>query len=265
MLFRKYTYYLSSVWKLMTALTPRLQVLRVFLHLNSDKFQTIEIRNSGLKFKTRGAMDIWSIKETFLDQFYEKFGTSIGDGWTVFDIGGGIGDFTIYVAAKHPTNVVYTFEPTPESFSLLKENLHSNNIKNVKVYPKAVWAQNEDLVLNTSQGEPAQYSSQPVESSSLSKENLIVRGISLQEAFDLTGLANCNLLKLDCEGAEYNILLNTPDKILNRIERIVLEYHENCNGYTHKDLVIFLKSKGFAVSVYPNYVHSYLGYLYASR
>jgi FkbM family methyltransferase len=233
--------------------------------MNSQEVQTIKLKKSGIGFRIRGIMDIWSVKETFLDRFYEKFGTVIGDGWTVIDIGGGIGDFSIYVAAQHPTNIVYTFEPTPQSFSLLQENLRLNNVKNVTVYPEAVWAQNEDLIINTSIGEPAQYTSQPVEIGSVSKENLIVRGISLQDAFDLTGLANCNLLKMDCEGAEYNILFNTPDKILNRIERIVLEYHENCNGYTRNDLDKFLKSKGFAVKVYPNYVHSYLGYLYASR
>ena len=34
-----------------------------------------------------------------------------------------------------------------------------------------------------------------------------------------------NCLKLDCEGAEYQIINNTPDKYFKKITKICLEYH----------------------------------------
>jgi hypothetical protein len=70
---------------------------------------------------------------------------------------------------------------------------------------------------------------------------------------------------MDCEGAEYPILLNTPDELLKKIDRIVLEYHDNVTDYTHQDLKKFLSEGGYKVKITPNFVHADLGYLYAQR
>lgn len=78
-------------------------------------------------------------------------------------------------------------------------------------------------------------------------------------------MEHCDLMKLDCEGAEYPILFNAPETIFDRIERMVMEYHDNVSGYIHHDLVQFLTNKGFNVKIHPNFVHNYLGYLYAYR
>ena len=265
MLIRKYTYYLASIWKLLVGMTPVAGVLQAFLRPGVPQERSITLRQFDLTFKTRDVMDIWSIKETFLDRFYEKFGTSIGDGWTVFDIGGGIGDFTIFVAAQHPKSVVYAFEPTPGSFKLLQENLRLNNITNAQVFPQAIWSAGKQVVINTTEGQPGQFTSQAAQDDWTKQENIPVPSISLEEAFEATGLGHCNLMKIDCEGAEYEILFNTPDEILQRVERIVMEYHDGMGPYSHRDLETFLKAKGFGVKQYPNYVHDYLGYIYASR
>jgi len=265
MAIKKYSYYLSSIWKLLTGMKPVSGVLRAFLRPSKPREQMIELRKSKLRFKTRGVMDIWSVKETFLDRFYETFGTSVGEGWTVVDIGGGVGDFTIYVSVQHPNNVVYTFEPTPDSFTLLQENLQLNNITNAQIYPQAVWSESSQVIIDTTQGQPGQFTSQTAGNDPLPDGLVLVPSLSLEEAFDITGLGHCNLIKIDCEGAEYEILFSTPDEILERIERIVMEYHDDAGSYNHTDLVAFLNEKGYAVRTYPNYVHSHLGYLYASR
>ncbi|MFC2054169.1 FkbM family methyltransferase [Chloroflexota bacterium] len=262
---RKYPYYLASIWKLLTEMQPRLYILGKFLGMPAEGEQVIELSKSGIRFKIRGVMDIWTIKETFLDRFYEKFGTPIGDGWTVVDIGAGIGDFSILAGVRHPKNKVFAFEPSRDSYTLLLKNLELNQVKNVRVYPEAIWSHSTELAIDTSANEPGQYKSRPIgEVESLSEE-LVVPSLSLEEAFERSGLTHCDLLKIDCEGAEFVILCNTPDAVLQRIERIVLEYHDDVEGYNHKDLVAYLASKGFDVNTYPNYVHPYLGYLYAAR
>jgi FkbM family methyltransferase len=266
MSFRKYRYYLASIWKLLTGMQPAPGIVRAFLHPRTAKPQVIKLRKNGYRFKTRGVMDIWSIKETFLDRFYERFSTSIGNGWTVMDVGGGIGDFTIFVAAQNSKNVVYTFEPTPDSFHLLQENLSLNRIENAQAFPQAIWSQDGQIVIDTTVGEPGQYISQAISSQDPIKDGkVIVPSITLEQAFEATGLAHCNLLKLDCEGAEYEILFNTPPATLERIERIILEYHDNVTAHSHADLEAFLREHGFAVKAFSNDVHNYLGYLYASR
>lgn len=263
---RKYRYYLSSIWKLLSGIKPASGILRAFLNPSIAHEQTIVLRGSGQKFKIRNVMDIWSIKETFLDRFYERFSTSIGNGWTVMDIGGGIGDFTVFVATQNEKSIVYAFEPTPNSFRLLQENLLLNQIENAQVFPQAIWSRNSEIVIDTTIGQPGQFTSKAIETKSdLHEGHMLVPSLTLEQAFEVTGIALCNLLKIDCEGAEYEILFHTPIAVLERIERIIMEYHDNVTEYTHRDLVAFLRDRGFAVKTYSNDVHDYLGYLYACR
>jgi len=72
----------------------------------------------------------------------------------------------------------------------------------------------------------------------------IVKCISLKELFIKKKLNNINLLKLDCEGAEYDILFNTPERYLNKIEKIILEFHD-FDGKSSNKLKNFLKNQGF--------------------
>lgn len=263
---RKYSYYLASIVKLMTGIKPWPRVLKVFLRLSAPELQLIELRDSGLRFQTRGVMDIWSVKETFLDRFYERFGTTVGKGWTVMDIGGGIGDFTIFAAHRNPENMVYAFEPTPQSFALLQENLHLNGVNNVQAFPEAIWSENGTLAIDTSIGEPGQFTSHQVEGLTSAKDGqVLVPSISLADAFSHLGDGRCDLMKMDCEGAEYDILFSAPDEVLERIDRLVMEYHDSVTSYTHKDLAAFLTQKGFQVESFPNFVHADLGYLRATR
>lgn len=85
----KYLYYLFSIYKLLTGVKNWPLVVRVFFKIAPSSPYRIELRKSGLQLTARSFMDIWSIKETFLDRFYERFGIRIEDGWIIVDIGGG--------------------------------------------------------------------------------------------------------------------------------------------------------------------------------
>jgi FkbM family methyltransferase len=239
-------------------------VVRVFLKTAPPSPYLIELRKSGLKLKARGIMDIWSIKETFLDRFYERFGVGIEDGWTVVDIGGGIGDYTLFAAAAAPHGKVFAFEPFPESFALLQENLAANGAAGrVQAFPEAIWSQAGALKIDSTLGEPGQFISRTADTQVAQATQ--VPSISMADAFARLGIDRCDLMKIDCEGAEYPILFNTPEDVLGRVQRIVMEYHDSVTSYTHRDMQEFLASKGYAVRVVQNYVHPDLGYLYAER
>src|SRR3989344_3542063 len=73
--------------------------------------------------------------------------------------------------------------------------------------------------------------------------------LSLKDIFDANSISVCHLLKMDCEGAEYEILYNAPDECFKKIKEIRLEYHnhessQNNNGECLKN---FLEKKGFTV------------------
>ena len=262
---RKYSYYLRSIFELLWGFEDPLSVAKIFLRLSPPGVKTICLRGAGLVFRFRSAMDVWSLKETFLDRFYERFGTPVQDGWTIVDIGGGIGEFTLLAACKHPTNVVFAFEPYPESFELLEANLELNGVENVKAFEEAVWSENGRLRLDLTPGEPSQFISGAVEGALNDSDQTIVPAITLSDAFAKMNLDHCDLLKLDCEGAEFPILFSAPDGLLVKIERIILEYHDNASDNNHQDLAKYLSERGYQVQITPNYVHSYLGYLFARR
>jgi FkbM family methyltransferase len=276
---KKYGYYAGSIPRLLAGMQPWPRVLAIFLRTAGPGPYTVTLRRSGLRFTARSAMDLWSIKETLLDRFYERYGASVQPGWTVVDIGGGLGDYAIFAAAEQPTCRVHTIEPTPESFALLEHNLAANQLTNVQAHSFAVWSKHGQVTLDTSLGEAVQFISreagaaEPVGTGQPASKagpggaahTPTVTSLTLAEALEACGVAYCDLMKMDCEGAEYPILFNTDPGTLQKIERIVMEYHDNAGPYTHRDLQKFLSEQGYAVKVYPSPVHSYLGYLYAAR
>ena len=184
----------------------------------------------------------------------------------MIDIGAGTGEYTLYAATAitRPGGRVFAFEPFPESFALLRENLQLNNINNVCTLPEAIGAEAGELVLDLASGEPLQFQSRR-EKVAGEETSLRVKSLSLAGALEKTELESCDLLKLDCEGAEYAILFAASQSVLEHIRHIVMEYHDNVTQFRHEDLVQFLNGRGFQVDTFPNPVHSYLGYLRAVR
>jgi len=97
------------------------------------------------------------------------------------------------------------------------------------------------------------------------KDSVEVNCTTLSDVFERNNVTKCDVLKLDCEGEEYNILLNAPDGILSKVVRITAEYHDGLTKYTHEDLENFLRSRNFEVKIKK--LHSFptfsLGFLYA--
>ena len=86
--------------------------------------------------------------------------------------------------------------------------------------------------------------------------------LTLDQVFAKFDLDRVGLLKLDCEGAEYEILLNSSDDTLRRISGVAIEYHLGLNDGTPQHLGEFLSKKGFDVTVLPPRSEED-GYMYA--
>ena len=83
---------------------------------------------NGLNFYVNDFMQIWVLKETILDNDYQKF-WRIKNGDVVVDIGASIGDFS--VLANKAGAQVFSFEKDESLSKLLRENLVINNCKNI--------------------------------------------------------------------------------------------------------------------------------------
>ncbi len=258
---RKYGYYLLSIGEILSGFRNPISIMKCFLGSKPAGFQLIETR-SGYQFYVRGKMDIWSVKEAVIDRFYEKYGFKIQKGWKIVDIGAGIGEFTVFASQNTANGEIIAFEPFPESHSLLEKNNHLNGAENTRAIQKAVSKETGQILLDLTDGEPLQFQSYEPSRNVSNREIIRVQCLSLKDVLDDYQIGICNLLKLDCEGAEYGILMYTSDEVIHRVERIVMEYHD-VQGHHHSEISLFLEKKGFKVDVYQNPVHDHIGYLRA--
>ncbi len=155
---------------------------------------------------------------------------------------------------------VLAYEPSPVSFATLQENIRLNRVKNILAFPQAVASENGNLTLAMA-GAAVQHSTTQVRAAN----TVQVQAIALADVFYTNGLDHCHFLKMDCEGGEFDILLNAHPETLARIARICLEYHDGFTEFSHSDLTKHLQQNGYQVKITPNPVHHYLGFLYAIR
>lgn len=261
-LLRKLTYYVSSIFRMVFGFKNFLSLIPFFLNRERVEQTEVVLRKSGVRLVARGAMDIWAIKETFLDAFYIRYGVPINDGWTIVDVGAGIGDFSIYAAHSNPQTKVFAFEPFPESYHLLERNIALKGIENVFPFQAAIWSQAGVLHLDNVRGEPLQITSKEIHSAINDKSVIKVRALTLSQVFEAYAIDKLDLLKLDCEGAEYEILSGASSEVFNKIKRIIMEYHD-IDGHHHDHLVSLLERHGYRVYCHDNFVHDDIGYLYA--
>jgi FkbM family methyltransferase len=205
---------------------------------------TIKLKN-GLKFKVRArTMDKAVLKEVWVNNLYGRHNFEISENDTVIDIGGHIGFFSIYAACKAKMGKVITFEAFNENYKLLKENIDLNKISNITLENTAVGKENgtSRLFLSADNNTGGH-------SLHLKKESgnfIDIPVMAFDEVLKKYKLEKVDYLKLDCEGAEFDILLNASEESLKKIKKIVMECHDHGNNTSEK-MVKFLEKKGFKV------------------
>ena len=257
----RWLYYLTSIPTILSGMRPRGAVLRLFLGLPVER--PLEVEVAGHRFRIRTRMDAWVLKETCLDRDYERE-ARIGRGWTVVDVGAAIGDFTVHAASLVGGGVVYAFEPLPDNFTRLEEHVRLNGVSNVRASAEAIAAEPGTLSLYSVTGLMGQHRTAG-DGAAADAGAIRVPATTLARAFAARGIQRCDLLKIDCEGAEFEIVLGLDRGVLDRVARIVLEYHDHVTAHAHEELVRFLEDRGFDVRVRPNPAWKELGFLYAEN
>jgi len=220
----------------------------------------LKIFGKTLKLHLRNEGDYAIANELFLDKQYRQCEEVIKTAQNVIlDIGGHLGFFSLMASALNPHVPIYTFEPHAGNYKILKTNLKENRVKNV--YPKmlAVSSEIKEVELKISQEDLNHSIINAIEPTGESQK---VQTTTLARIFDRNRIEKCELLKLDCEGSEYDIIYSAPEEIWKKISHIFLEYHEwNEKGASDK-LKNYLISKGYKVQKFPNAKMPQLGYLW---
>lgn len=251
-------YYVKSIHLLATGIEKPIKIFQLIGGKHKEK--TICLKKTGLCFFIRNFLDIWSIKETFLDDFYHFDSEEKPQQGFIIDIGAGIGEYAIQAATACPGCHIYGFEPFPESVAFFDRNIQKNSLPNVTAISAAVSSISGELVINTSSGNPLQFRTQTDDTSGDP-----VHTVQLMDFLHTHGIDEIEIAKIDCEGGEYDILLPLSKDELRKFKRIVMEYHNHLTTHRHMEIVERLKEAGFRVQEEQNVVHSYIGYIYAQR
>lgn len=245
-----------------------LRVLRTFrdpLSVLADRLGYLKaayvdhtLRN-GLSFKVRpGGSDTMILYDIFADREYQPKDLpqfTLQPGWKVLDLGGNIGAFTLQAAAAGAT--VDTYEPMPDNFRLLLENVHRNGFdrQTVRLTEGAVSDKVGRLRLHRKAGSSSAFwhTGEP---------SVDVDTYGIAEVLAKAG--PIDLLKCDIEGAEFTVFEAMTAEHFAQIKRVVMEYHDFEN-FDHITLVRQLRRHGFEVWDRPKAKGSIYGLIFAER
>ncbi|HSG40517.1 MAG TPA: FkbM family methyltransferase [Thermoanaerobaculia bacterium] len=236
-------------------------------------------------------------EDIFVKEVYRRHGVSLADVRTVFDVGGNIGLFTLWVRQRCPRATVYTFEPAPPLFQILRANTASHGDA-VRLFNRGLSSRpgTADFTFYfNSSGMSSFYADLAEERQALEAilRNQLRQGMEgmegvmrhsedlLEERFRFEtftcqldtlsrvirdeGIDRIDLLKIDVQKSEEEVVLGIEPEHWERIRQVVLEVHDV--GGRLDRMTAALTERGFQVVAEQDdlYEESPIYNLYAVR
>ena len=192
-----------------------LSVIKKTLHKIIHYLTLIFFKNKIVSRKLKGTKyRIYFQSDQFLKMFFSKaveyeptcvnrIRPLVKDYFLIFDIGANIGQYALIFSSMLCNNgKVISFEPNPEAFNNLQNNILKNNIDNVDIFNSGIGSSNTSLNMNIdiiSGGRKSKLSK-----SKSNQKNIVVEVESFETAINKHGMPD--LIKIDTEGYEYEIL-----------------------------------------------------------
>jgi len=172
----------------------------------------------------------WAIYQVFDCGEYEPLDVS---GRVVVDIGAFVGDSAIYFALSRGAKRVIAVEPHPGAFAEMLDNIRLNNLEDVIIPINAGLAGKpgkvciEDVGVEATGATYHRPGDCPNAVPVITLSELISRfGINVDDA----------VLKMDCEGCEFDVILNDYDHV-RLFRELIFEYHPMFVNKSLEDLL----------------------------
>jgi FkbM family methyltransferase len=196
----------------------------------------------------RGCHDWDVFRELFLRDAYRRSMAHIAklpEGSIVLDLGGNIGCFSLRAAALNPAIRLHSFEPGPPNLRMFRMNLLANPKlgARIELYPAAVagrraeaqWSFDEDNA-----GASSLYSAPSTATDSVEVRPFAEVIAALPDPI--------GLVKIDIEGAEYDLLAHTPAGTWDRIPAFTIELHNDpAGGMTKEQACERFRTLGYSI------------------
>lgn len=212
--------------------------------LNRWRFRSILSNVNGLDLDYAANQEgVPILKSIFIDREYADY-FPFYEPATIIDVGGYLGYFTLF-AARHtaPGARIWALEPSSANFRILKQNLAKNKVNNVVAIQKGLAAQTGTTRLSLH----SHSYNHSIIFSSADYENISL--ITLAQLLAERNIDRVDFLKLDCEGAEYDILFQMDKLTLSKVQTISLEFHDTSaiGKFSPNQLAAWLEENGFRV------------------
>lgn len=199
-------------------------------------------------------------KEIFLNDVYaiNELVKKLPANPIIVDIGANVGFFNIILLSKIKQATVYAYEPIPANVQYFK-NVISNNSSlnknsNISIYQAAVTGlPKENLTLFMEATDDNQVVASVFENfNEHNTRKITVPCVTLTQIIEQNNLSKIDLLKIDCEGSEYDIIYNTSPALLLKAKHIALEAHDVDDKQNNfKSIKAYLEELGFQITYTP--------------
>ena len=170
--------------------------------LREKEFVEIEGRKMFCHGNDGLALSLFKTYEPVQTEIVKKF---VKKGDNVIDVGAHVGYYT-FLMAKMVGNEgkVYSFEPDPENFALLKKGIEANNLKNVEIIQKAVSNTNSTIKLFLSDTDRA---TNRIYDAGINDAHKIIEVETCSiDNFLHNNKIKINFIKIDAEGSEQGVI-----------------------------------------------------------
>ncbi|MDD5355451.1 MAG: FkbM family methyltransferase [Candidatus Omnitrophica bacterium] len=176
-----------------------------------------------LKFNAPRDMPLsYTIDEIIQNKCYLKHQKDIFNG-IIIDIGANIGIFSIYASVNYNSKV-YAIEMDKFNYDCLQVNVNMNKDNtDIICCNKAISSKRSDIKYKHSYDMVGSFIIKDNEENN--KDINLIKSITLEDFLIEMSIDNVDLLKLDCEGSEYEIILCENENTFDKIKSMSIEYH----------------------------------------
>jgi FkbM family methyltransferase len=237
----------------------------VAAHLKGIKLMILE--TNGYVFNLRDEehdpsddhdLDWKVIEETWTENVYRIHQWQFAEDAVFVDIGANVGSVSLFVdnfnKDREDKIRVFAIEPEPHNLSLLQKNIESNPVENVTVINKAIWHQNKEVLITNRGGNSSIFEIEGVEQTK-------IQAITLEKLFKENNIEHVDVMKIDIEGAEFDLIINAPEKTLAKIKYITLEFDKSFDGKF--GIMVEKLAKQFGLEILGSPERG--GYIYGNR
>lgn len=188
--------------------------------------------------------------EIFNKEIYDvHIGSQAEDVSTIIlDLGAHIGLSVLYFKIKYPNSKIVAFEPNPNIFPILQENIEYNDLKDVELHNIALGSNDETRAFYIDRSGNDCFSTGSFNKNAWDGTQETIPVNVKTEKLSKYITKNVDILKMDIEGAETEVLkeLITTEK-LKYVRNILIEYHPTKNGNS-RNILKLLKENHFEIS-----------------